>query len=204
MNNLLLLALDVLGTFAFALSGVIAAKNRNLDLFGVFFIAFITACGGGIIRDLCLGATPPVSIASWRYLFVTWVAVFFSLRFKFWIKKLAYPIFLFDAVGLGTFAVTGAEKVLHYGGAYETAIILGVITAVGGGLLRDVFLNRPPIILEKEIYASAALVGACIMVAGNYFGLQEFVVTLVGAGVTFLIRYFSYRYKWNLPRFMGD
>lgn len=204
MNDLLLPTLDVLGTFAFAVSGVIAARHRNLDLFGVIFIAFITACGGGIIRDLCLGITPPASLSSWRYLFIALLAVFFTLVFKNWIKKLEYPIFLFDAIGLGIFAVTGASKALHYTGAYETAIILGVTTAVGGGLLRDVFLNRAPIVLEKEIYASAAIVGTCIVVAGNYLGLQEFFVMLAGATVTFLIRYFSYRNNWNLPRFMGD
>lgn len=162
MEHNLFVLVDLLGTFAFAVSGAIAAEQRRLDLFGVLAISYLTACGGGVIRDLCLGALPPVGISDWRYLATSALAAGLAIWARPIIDHLKHPIVFFDSLGLGFFAVIGAHKALQFGHSIEVAILLGMVTAVGGGVARDVVLNRVPIILEKEIYAVAALVGAAI------------------------------------------
>lgn len=196
--HLLFVTLDIVGVFAFAVSGALAALERRLDLFGVVVAAFVTACGGGIVRDLCIGAIPPASLGDWRYLLTAVVASLLIVWAGPLIKRLTYPVLLFDAIGLGLFAVTGAHKALAFGHNSEVAILLGMITAVGGGMLRDVLLNRVPVILEKEIYASAALLGAAIEVAGE--GLEWSTVWLpwVAMLVCVGLRLLSLRYGWHL------
>ena len=130
--------LDLAGTFAFAISGAVAAKHRGLDLFGIFAVAFTVACGGGIIRDLCIGAIPPVGISDWRYLATALLAATMTMGLYELVEKLYQPVLLFDALGLSLFAVSGAHKALLYGHNAEVAILLGMTTAVGGGVLRDV------------------------------------------------------------------
>ena len=159
---------DLAGTFAFAISGATAARRAHLDLFGILAIAFITACGGGIARDLCIGAIPPAGLAEWRYLFTALVAALLTMLAYPWVERLTYPVRLFDAMGLGLFAVYGAHKALLFGTNAEVAILLGVVTAIGGGMARDVLLARVSVVLQKEIYASAALVGAALAVTGEY------------------------------------
>lgn len=158
--------LDLAGTFAFAISGATAAKESKLDLFGVLVIAFLASCGGGIIRDICIGAIPPAGLTTWYYLGAAIIATGLTIGFYPIVQQIKRPVLLFDAVGLSIFAVTGAQKALSFGLNGEAAVLLGIITAVGGGVLRDILLGRVPVILQKEIYASAALVGALIMVVG--------------------------------------
>src|SRR4029079_2907997 len=160
--------LDLIGTFVFALSGAVAAREKGLNLFGICAIAFIVACGGGIIRDLCIGAIPPAGLTNWHYLVAAIIAAGLTAGIFSIVQRLNRPVLVFDAVGLSLFAITGAQKALAYGHNGEVAVLLGITTAVGGGVLRDVLLNRIPVILEKEIYASAALIGAVIVVLGNY------------------------------------
>src|SRR6478672_2055618 len=160
--------LDLAGTFAFAISGATAAKERGLDLFGICAIAFTVACGGGIIRDLCIGAIPPAGLTNWRYLVMAFAATMISISFYRTVNILNQPVLLFDALGLSVFAVAGARKAIAFGHNYEVAILLGTVTAVGGGVLRDILLARIPVILKREIYASAAMVGAIIVVVGDY------------------------------------
>ena len=192
--------LDLAGTFAFAISGATAARQRGLDLFGIFAIAFTVACGGGIIRDLCIGAVPPAGLTTWYYLATAVVAAAMTVGLYSFVRRINRPVILFDALGLSLFAVTGAEKVLSYGHNAQVAVLLGITTAVGGGVLRDVMLNRVPVILQKEIYASAALIGASIMVLGNYLSwVPSDWVSLIGLTICFAVRMLALRYQWNLP-----
>lgn len=195
--------LDLAGTFAFAISGAVAARDRNLDWFGVMVIAFAVACGGGIVRDLCIGAVPPAGLTDWRYLIVVLAAAWITIAARALVLRLAHPVTLFDSLGLGLFAVTGAQKAMIFGHNAEVAVLLGVVTAVGGGVVRDVLLNRVPVILHREIYASAALVGAVIEVAGERLGWVSSGRTWVALMTCFVLRYLSLRYKWNLPRSSG-
>lgn len=193
--------IDLAGTFAFAISGAVAARQRGLDVFGILVAAFSVACGGGIVRDLCIGAIPPVGLSDWRYLTTAITAAVITMGVEPLVQRLNRPVLIFDALGLALFAVTGAEKSLFLGFNYQVALLLGVLTAVGGGVLRDVLLNRIPVVFEKEIYASAALVGAGIVVIGHYFGWPHDPVFLTGFVVTFALRLLAMRFKWRLPAF---
>ncbi|QDL39763.1 trimeric intracellular cation channel family protein [Rhodoferax sediminis] len=193
--------LDLAGTFAFAISGAVAAKQRNLDLFGIVVIAYSVACGGGIVRDLCIGAIPPAGLANWRYLMVALVAVLVTLGAYSQVQRLNQPVLLFDAVGLGLFAVSGAQKALLYGHNAEVAILLGTTTAVGGGVIRDVLLTRVPVILQREIYASAALAGAVIEVGARTLGWATDWSPWLAMAVCIGLRYLSLQYHWHLPTY---
>src|SRR5690606_3861512 len=193
--------LDLAGTFAFAISGAVAARQKNLDLFGIIAIAYMVACGGGIIRDVCIGAIPPAGLADWRYLALSLVASVLAIAAYPLLQRLEHPVQMFDALGLSFFAVFGAHKALLYGFNMQVAIVLGVVSAVGGGAMRDVLLNRTPLILRKEIYASAALAAAVVQVAGNRLELSMEWVPWVGIGLCFGLRFLAMRYGWNLPRF---
>jgi len=202
MNEQLLFNLvDLAGTFAFAISGATAARRCNLDLFGILAIAFITACGGGIARDLCIGAIPPAGLSDWRYLFTAIVAALLTVVAYPWVERLTYPVRLFDAMGLGLFAVYGAHKALQFGHNAEVAILLGMITAVGGGMARDVLLTRVSVVLQQEIYALAAFAGAALAVIGEYYRWPAVWATWLPILVCFGLRFLALRYHWNLPRF---
>ena len=202
MNEQMLFNLvDLAGTFAFAISGATAARRCNLDLFGILAIAFITACGGGIARDLCIGAIPPAGLSDWRYLFTAVVAALLTIVAYPWVERLTYPVRLFDAMGLGLFAVYGAHKALLFGHNAEVAILLGMITAIGGGMARDVLLTRVSVVLQQEIYALAAFVGAALAVIGEYYRWPAVWATWLPILVCFGLRFASLHYHWNLPRF---
>jgi uncharacterized membrane protein YeiH len=199
MEHDLFVLVDLFGTFAFAVSGAIAAEQRRLDLFGVVAISYLTACGGGVVRDLCLGSLPPVGISDWRYLAMSGMASAMAIWARPIIDHLKHPIVFFDSLGLGFFAVIGAHKALLLGHNIEVAIILGMVTGVGGGLARDVVLNRVPIILHKEIYALAALIGAAIQVLGQLMEWRAAVTPWFAASICLAIRLLALRYSWSLP-----
>lgn len=195
--------LDMTGTFVFAISGATAARQRGLDLFGILVIAFTVACGGGIVRDLCIGSIPPSGLANWRYLLVSVFAAGLAIGFFPLVQRMNRPVLFFDAIGLSLFAVTGAQKSLAYGQNIQVAILLGVVTAVGGGVMRDVLLNRVPVILQKEIYALAALIASSIVVLGTFFpGVSTDLVSIVALVICCSLRLLSLYYKWNLPNFI--
>jgi Predicted membrane protein len=196
--------IDLAGTFAFAISGAVAARQKGMDVFGILVVAFTVACGGGIIRDVCIGAIPPVGLSDWRYLTVAIAAAIITMSVEPLVRRLYRPVLVFDALGLAMFAVTGATKSLGYGHNNQVALLLGVITAVGGGILRDVLLNRVPVVLEKEIYASAALVGAGVVVAGKHFGWAGDLVFLAGFLICFVLRVLALRFQWSLPVFKDE
>lgn len=195
--------LDLVGTFAFAVSGAVAARQKRLDLFGVASVAFTVACGGGILRDVCIGATPPVGLSDWRYLAVSLAASALAIIAYPQVRRLRQPVLFFDAIGLGLFAVSGAEKSLVYGQSVELAIILGTVSAVGGGVMRDVLLSRVPAILEKDIYALAALLGAAVQVGFIYAGWIDWWTPWFATAVCVLVRLASLYFGWRLPVF-GD
>ncbi|MEO6799627.1 MAG: TRIC cation channel family protein, partial [Rhodanobacter sp.] len=176
-------------------------RRCNLDLFGILAIAYITACGGGIARDLCIGAIPPAGLSDWRYLATAVTAALLTIIAYPWVERLTYPVRLFDAMGLGLFSVYGAHKALVFGHNAEVAILLGIVTAIGGGMARDVLLARVSIVLQEEIYASAALVGAALAVLGEHLGWPAVWATWLPILVCFMLRFLSLRLHWNLPRF---
>lgn len=207
MDNLhfLYYVLDLTGSFVFAISGAVAAKQRGLDLFGICAIAFTVACGGGIIRDLCIGAIPPAGLMNFQYLVAAIVAAGMTVGLYPLVQRLNHPVLFFDALGLSLFAVTGAQKSLAFGHNAEVAVLLGITTAVGGGVLRDVLLNRVPVILEKEIYASAALIGSLIVVLGHYLKwISSDWISIIALVVCFGLRLLALRYHWNLPVYLDD
>ncbi len=193
--------IDLAGTFAFAMSGAVAARNKGLDVLGILVVAFTVACGGGIIRDVCIGAIPPAGLQDWRYLTVAMAAAFVVMGLVPLSRWMDRPVLLFDGLGLSLFAVAGASKALDFGHNYQVAILLGMITAVGGGVLRDVLLNRVPVIFQKEIYASAALLGAAIVVLGDHLGWNDDRVFLIGIAACFVLRMLALHFHWQLPAF---
>lgn len=198
-THLIYTCIDLLGTFAFGVSGAIAARQHRLDLFGITTVTFIVACGGGILRDICLGTLPPAGLSSWRYLVVSLIASAWVVCAYPMVCRMKSPVQLFDALGLGLFAVAGAKKALAVHAGAEAAILLGMVSAVGGGVLRDILLSRVPGILQREIYASAALAGAGVEVLLSYCGAGSVVTSwLTAAGCT-VLRLASLRYGWRLP-----
>lgn len=199
MEHSLFVVADLLGTFAFAVSGAVASEQRHLDVFGVLAIAFVTACGGGIVRDVCIGAVPPAGMADWRYLACAAIAAAIAMWARKVIDLIRQPVLFFDSLGLGFFAVVGAHKTLQFHDNVELAAMLGVVTAVGGGVLRDVLLNRVPVILQKEIYAVAALAGAASQVAGEKLDWSLATTPWFATAICFAIRFMALRYSWSLP-----
>jgi uncharacterized membrane protein YeiH len=196
-------ALDLIGTFAFALSGAVAARQRRLDLFGILAIAFMVACGGGIVRDVCIGAIPPAGLSNWRYLAASVLASAVAIFAYAPVRRLRQPVLFFDAIGLGLFAVAGSQKALSFGHSAELAILLGIVTAVGGGVMRDVVLSRLPAILDREIYATAALAGAGAQVLFSYAHWTQWWTPWFATVLCVLLRLASLRFGWRLPVFRG-
>jgi len=193
----LLLGLDLLGTFAFALNGALTAlRVTKLDLVGVLTLGMITALGGGIIRDVLLDATPPATFSDWRYLAVAASGALLAFLFGHRLDRLSGPITVLDAVGLSLFAVTGASKALEFGLGVPQAVILGAVTAVGGGTLRDVLVGQVPTVLRSDLYAVPALAAAALTAGAIATGLYGATAACTAAAVCFVIRMAGVR--WNL------
>ena len=170
MASTSVLVLDLVGTLAFAISGATAGVRKQLDLFGVLVLAFAAATAGGITRDALLGATPPAALVDWRYLAVSIFAGLAAFHGYRRVERLRNPVQLFDAIGLGVFAVSGAAKALDYGLGPSGAVLLGIVSGIGGGIARDVLLAEIPCVLRRELYAVAALLGA--FVSGQFRSAQ--------------------------------
>lgn len=196
----LVLALDLCGTFAFALLGSIAAARRGLDVFGVLVVAFASACSGGILRDLLIGAVPPAAFVDWRYFAVAVVAGLAVFAWGAAIEKVSTPIVLVDAAGLAFFCVAGAQKALAFGLSPMMAALMGMLTGIGGGVVRDVLLAQVPSVLRPtEIYAVAALAGAGVVAGGAAAGLPPGPLAIAGGAVAFGLRLAALRQGWRLP-----
>ena len=197
-----LLVLDLIGTFVFALSGAVAAVKRRLDLFGVLVVSFAAASAGGIMRDLLIGSVPPAAISDWRYLGVSLLAgaaMFFRHPIRSRLYKLHNLVLILDAAGLAVFAVAGTQKALGYGLHPVMAALLGMLTGIGGGMVRDLLLAQVPTVLHSELYAVAALAGAFVVVTGHMLNLPPTVMAITGALLCFGIRLIAIRRGWNLP-----
>ncbi len=196
----LLLAVDFAGTFVFAVEGALAAAKGHLDLLGAMVLAFATALGGGIIRDVLIGANPPNSIRDWRYGVIAFLGAALVFLFSGPVQHIPRMLMLtLDAAGLSLFCVAGAEKALEYRIHPFIAILMGGITGVGGGTVRDVLLAQVPTVLRADVYATAALAGALVIVVGRRIKLPNSVVAALGALVCFLLRMVSVWRHWNLP-----
>ena len=197
----LLLTIDLIGTFVFAVEGAMAAAQSNLDILGVMVLAFATALGGGIIRDVLIGAVPPNSICDWRYpaaAFAGGAVVFFQS--SFFDKVPESLILTLDAAGLALFAVAGAAKALDFNIHPFLATLMGGITGVGGGTVRDVLLARIPSVLRSDVYAAAALAGAAAMILSLRLKMRPAVATTIGLAVCFTLRMVAVHQHWNLPK----
>jgi uncharacterized membrane protein YeiH len=197
----LLLALDLAGTFAFALNGALTAvRSARLDIVGVIALAMITALGGGILRDMLIDDLPPATFRDWRYLAVAAGGGLVAFTLGRRLDRLALPIDVLDALGLSLFAVTGATKALAFGLGAGQAVILGAITGVGGGTIRDVLVRRVPSVLSSGLYAIPALAGATVAVATTRTGVYGIPAALGAAAVCFGIRMVGVKYGLNAPR----
>jgi uncharacterized membrane protein YeiH len=195
----LLLVLDLVGTFVFALSGAMAGVRRRVDLFGVLVLSFAAANAGGMTRDLLIGAVPPAVLTDWRYLAVSLVAGVITFYWNAKIDRLQSAVLIFDALGLATFAVAGAQKALVHGLEPVMAALLGMLTGIGGGMVRDVLLAEVPTVLRADIYATAALAGAALVVIGNLLLLPSVPTAIAGAALCFGLRMVAIRRGWHLP-----
>jgi uncharacterized membrane protein YeiH len=195
------LVLDLTGIFAFALNGALTAiRVVRLDIIGVVTLGMFTALGGGVIRDILLGALPPATFRDWRYLTVAAGAGLVAFLFGRTLDRLATVILVLDAAGLSLFAVSGALKGLDAGIGFGQAVILGTITAVGGGTLRDVLIQKTPSVLTSGLYAIPALVGAFVVVSADRVGAAGLPAAMVAASVCFAIRMLGVRYDIQAPR----
>ena len=197
-----LLVLELVGTFVFALSGATAGVKHRLDLFGVLVVSFATATAGGITRDVLIGAVPPAALRDWRYLGISVLA---GLVVFFWSprperqRRLRDLVLTFDAAGLALFAVSGTQKALGYGLDPLMAALLGMLTGIGGGMMRDVLVSDIPAVLHSDLYAVAALAGAIVVVVGHVLHAPAELSAVAGAACCFGLRLVALWRGWRLP-----
>ncbi len=192
--------LDIIGVFVFAISGVLAAITKKLDLFGVFIIAFVTALGGGTLRDALIGRTPVGWMQDLKYVYIIILGCIVAITFRNYLNKLRISLFLFDTIGLGVFTLIGIEKGLDYGLHPVICIALGTISATFGGLIRDILCNEIPLLLQKgTIYATICIMGGIVFFILRKLGLEDSVNELATSVLIILIRLGAVKYNWSLP-----
>jgi len=197
--------LDLFGTMAFAVTGAFKAIEHKSDIVGIIILATITGVAGGTIRDIVLGEFPTNSISDPAYVIIT-VATGVVIFFLYSHLKKHWNVFLkFDAIGLGVFTIIGATFAFNiFGLNYLAMVLAGVLTAIGGGILRDVFVNQVPIVFIKELYVSASFVGVTIFYLLLLAGIELYVATIAGIIITTGLRLVAMKYNWNLPKVKGD
>jgi uncharacterized membrane protein YeiH len=194
--------LEIIGTFAFAISGALAVRDKeHQDWFAATFTAFVSSIGGGTMRDLLLGSYPLVWINDITILYAILAGVLTTFIFYKYLIGLRKTLFLFDTFGIALFTIVGTEKALNLGVRPEIAAIMGVFSAIMGGVIRDTMTNDLPIVYQKEVYATACLAGACTYLVLNSFGTERNTAFIISAGVIILIRVLAVRYQWRVPRF---
>ncbi len=195
---MLLILLDLMGIFVMAVTGALDGVKKHLDFFGVVVIAVVSALGGGLARDVLLGATPPAALQDWRYLVAPLPAALIAFRRSDRVVRAAEPLLVLDAVGLGLFAVAGTRKALDAGLSGMASIGIGLVSAVGGGMVRDVLLREIPRTLRpSEPYALAALVGSVLLVAADGAGLPQTGSAIIAAAVVAGVRVAGVRREWH-------
>ena len=195
----LLLVLDLVGTFVFAISGAMAGVKHRLDLFGILVLSFVAGNVGGVTRDVLIGSVPPEAINDWRYLAVSLLAGVIAFYSYSVVDRLRSPVLVFDAAGLALFVVSGAEKALAFGLNPVMAALLGMLTGVGGGMMRDLLLAEIPTVLRADLYAIAGLAGAVVVVIGSLLHLPVAATTIIGALLCFGLRLMAIYRGWHLP-----
>lgn len=201
---------ELIGTIAFAISGATLAIQKRLDIFGIILMGCTTALGGGMVRDILLGYTPPRVFYNGEYVALAALTSFIIFLVAKWQRKASFdndPLYDFlltfcDALGLGIFAVIGTKYSYFFGYGKNAffCIFLGMMTGVGGGVLRDIMCMDIPFVLRKHIYAVAAILGSVLFYYMVYFGISEAVATLVGMSATLVLRMLAWHYRWNLPK----
>ena len=191
--------LDSIGTLVFAISGALTAIYKKLDLFGVYCIAFVTALGGGTIRDVMIGRTPVGWMQDMNYIYIITIGFLLSIIFNRYLDRLRISMFLFDSIGLGVFTLIGLEKGIEYGLNPLICVILGTLTATFGGVIRDILCNEIPVLFRKEIYATLCIAGGIL-----FFGLKElqFQKDFISLSVALFIisfRLIAFKFNWSLP-----
>ncbi len=190
--------IDYIGTFAFAISGIRLAAAKNFDIFGAYVVGFVTAIGGGTLRDLFLGMTP-FWMEQPSYVVITAVALVFVIVFRKQVVKLNNTFFIFDAIGIGLFTVVGVERSLEAGFPMWVNIIMGSITGAAGGMFRDIFINEVPLIFRKDIYAVACVLGGVTYYICLWLGCSHILTQIISAISVILIRILSVRFSISLP-----
>lgn len=194
-----LVIFDLAGTFVFALSGGMDAVKHRLDFYGVLVLSFAAGNSGGILRDVLIGSAPPAAISDWRYVAVSVLAGLVAFFWSERVRSLRSPVMVFDAGGLALFSVAGSGKALAYHAGPVAAILLGMLTGIGGGIVRDVLVREVPTVLRTDLYAVAALIGATVMVLGSMLRVPLYIASIAGAALCFVVRYMAVRRAWKLP-----
>ncbi len=198
MENLFTILPDLVGTFAFAISGIKLASGKQVDWLGAYIIGLATAIGGGTIRDLLLGVTPFWMLDS-RYFITTGVALLATLLFKEKLFRWKNTLFLFDTIGLGLVTIVGITKSLDANFPYWVCIVMGAITGSIGGVIRDILLNEVPLLLQKDIYALACIIGGVVYFGCLYFNLTTGLTEIIAASVVILVRVLAVQFRIHLP-----
>tara|TARA_R110001632_G_scaffold1883_4_gene8528 strand:+ start:79074 stop:79703 length:630 start_codon:yes stop_codon:yes gene_type:complete len=197
-------SLDIIGTFAFAISGALVAMKNKFDLFGVAIIAFVTAVGGGMLRDILIDAHPINWIGDLNYLWTILIAVVFTFLFRSKIAPLRKTFFLFDTIGIAVFTLLGLQKGLSFNLHPIIALLMGMISAVFGGVIRDVLTNQVPLIFKKEIYALACLIGGVVYLIGVKLSVSSSISFVISVFVIIIIRLLVVKFNLELPKVKED
>jgi uncharacterized membrane protein YeiH len=192
---------ELLGTFFFAISGALAVRHDHDDLFGASFMGFVTAIGGGTLRDITLGSYPLVWIGDINFLYAIISGVCIAYLFSRYLVRFRRTFLFFDTLGISFFTILGVEKALSLGVRPEIAAIMGMFTAVMGGVVRDVLINETPVLFRKEIYATACLFGAILYLLLFRIGIDRNVNLIVSISIIFLVRILALKFKLSLPGF---
>lgn len=202
MNHHQFLSLiEILGTFSFAVSGAFFAMEKRLDQFGVLILSFVTAIGGGTIRDMLLGEFPVAWMQNETLILLIFFSAVGTMFFGSWLRKINTTLFLFDAMGLGLFTIMGIEKALVHDLSMEVCIALGTVTGCFGGVIRDVLLNNVPLVFRKEIYAMASIAGGILYFLLRESPIDNDVAKIICILLIILVRILAVRFKWSLPAF---
>jgi uncharacterized membrane protein YeiH len=196
---MVLQVVDLVGIFVFGITGALVGVRKRLDVFGIEVLAIVTGLGGGFLRDVLIGDTPPAALRDWRYLVVPMVAGLITFFLHPGIGRVERLVNIFDAAGLALFCVTGALKAIDFGLSPLSAALLGMISGIGGGVIRDLLSGRVPVVLRSEIYATPAFLGAGIVVVAAALKYHAVWVPVVAAASCFAIRLMAIRRGWNAP-----
>lgn len=191
--------LDLTGTFVFAISGILTATRNRLDWFGGLVIALVTAVGGGTLRDMMIGSTPVGWMQDVNYLLVILVGSILAFFFQPWVRRLRKTMFLFDSIGIGLFTILGLTKTLEAGLSVPIAVLMGIVSAVFGGVVRDTLCNEVPLIFREEIYATACMFGGMVYVGMLGLGVGENVAIVSTVVFIIVLRILAVRFHWRLP-----